>query len=529
MSSLKEFSVIATLGSGSFASVYKVKRISDGQEYAMKKVKLPSLSSKERENALNEVRILASINHKNIVAYKEAFYDDASQSLCIIMELASGGDLLKKIEEHKKKGTSIPESMIWSYFIQMLQGLRTLHNMKILHRDLKCANIFLGDDGKTIKLGDLNVSKIAEKGLVYTQTGTPYYASPEVWEGKPYGGKSDIWSVGCVVYELCALLPPFRAQNMNGLYQKVLKGNYEKVPTNYSSDLAKVIGMCLTVQPSSRPDCDKLLSNPIFTTRMTEADNENSKAKAALFDLLDTIKMPRNAKDLKGILPKPKYRNRDAVSMADLDAPPKIDEEELAKIIKPRPTSRLTRANSGAYNLHNISIENSGVSKNAKDNSVERGIRERDSNDYKLKKPSSLPPVELLKKVVKPNPIQRAANAVLMDIFRPKKYNQDPLQEQNILNRDVREPVRPIALSKPGSRGGEYYHVADVKESYNAILSRAGYRQNHLRANTPNPIPRKVSDEIYSDRREYERGYRREYSNILPGNNGNRRVLKPMY
>lgn len=119
-------------------------------------------------------------------------------------------------------------SFIFSIFLhiqtvkQMVQGIRTLHKMKILHRDIKCANIFLGDEGKTIKLGDLNVSKIAEAGLVYTQAGTPYYASPEVWQDKPYGNKSDIWSIGCVVYELCALQPPFRASTMNGLYQRII-------------------------------------------------------------------------------------------------------------------------------------------------------------------------------------------------------------------------------------------------------------------------------------------------------------------
>ena len=92
--------------------------------------------------------------------------------------------------------------------------------MKILHRDIKCANIFISKDGN-YKLGDLNVSKVAKKGLVYTQTGTPYYASPEVWRDEPYDFKSDIWSLGCIIYELCALKPPFRAKNMEGLYSKV--------------------------------------------------------------------------------------------------------------------------------------------------------------------------------------------------------------------------------------------------------------------------------------------------------------------
>ena len=90
----------------------------------------------------------------------------------------------------------------------MTSGLKVLHDRSILHRDLKCANVFLNSEGQ-IKLGDLNVSKIAKyDGLLFTQTGTPYYASPEVWRDQPYDLKSDIWSLGCVLYEMTALKPP---------------------------------------------------------------------------------------------------------------------------------------------------------------------------------------------------------------------------------------------------------------------------------------------------------------------------------
>ena len=123
----------------------------------------------------------------------------------------------------------------------MFRGLKALHSLKILHRDLKSANIFLSDLKQTAKLGDLNVSKVAKKGLLYTQTGTPYYASPEVWKDQPYDHKSDIWSLGCVLYEMTTLKPPFRANDMNGLYKRVLKGTYPKIPSSYSPDLGAMI------------------------------------------------------------------------------------------------------------------------------------------------------------------------------------------------------------------------------------------------------------------------------------------------
>ncbi|CDW89912.1 protein kinase domain containing protein [Stylonychia lemnae] len=311
--SMRDFSIINKIGDGAYSVVYKVKRLSDGQEYALKKVKMGSLSDKEKQNALNEVRILASINHHNIVGYKEAFFEDASSSLCLVMEFANDGDLYQKILNHQKHGTNMDESFIWSVLIQMIKGLKILHQMKIFHRDLKCANVFLNKDGNA-KLGDLNVSKVAKKGLLYTQTGTPYYASPEVWKDQPYDSKSDIWSVGCVLYEMTTLKPPFRAQDMNGLYKRVLKGVYPKIPTSYSNDLGVMIKTLLQVQPNTRPTCEQILSmdivkkrlnlvknpNPLMTTQEHELNLEN-------LNLLNTIKVPRNLAQLTKNLPRSNY------------------------------------------------------------------------------------------------------------------------------------------------------------------------------------------------------------------------------
>ena len=138
-------------------------------------------------------------------------------------------------------------------------GLKALHDYKILHRDMKSANIFLCRD-LTAKLGDLNVSKVARKGLSYTQTGTPYYASPEVWRDMPYDNKSDIWSLGCVIYEMAALNPPFQADDMQGLYKRVIKGVYPKIPQHYSADLSTILKYMIQVSPNMRPSCGKTLA-----------------------------------------------------------------------------------------------------------------------------------------------------------------------------------------------------------------------------------------------------------------------------
>lgn len=154
--------------------------------------------------------------------------------------------------------TPFPEDEIWRTFIQIVNGLRALHMRKILHRDIKSANIFVTKDG-VVKLGDLNVSKIAKKGLLYTQTGTPYYASPEIWKDKPYDAKSDMWSLGCVLYEMAALRPPFKALDMQGLFRKVVAGVYGEIPRYYSNELSQIIRKLLQVNPMVRPTCRNLI------------------------------------------------------------------------------------------------------------------------------------------------------------------------------------------------------------------------------------------------------------------------------
>jgi len=309
MTQLKDFQIIKKLGDGAFSTVHEAKKISDGAIYALKKVKLGKLSEKEKQNAVNEIRILASINHPNVIGYKEAFFENKEGCLCIVMELADGGDLLQGIEKHKKGRTKFTEKTIWHYFIQIVRGLKALHDLKIVHRDIKCANIFITKDG-VIKLGDLNVSKVAKRGLLSTQTGTPYYASPEVWKDQPYNHLSDIWSLGCVLYEMCTLLPPFRAQSMQGLATKVQKGIYDRIPQLFSADLNQMVKSCLQVVPSNRPTCEKIIATPGLLNHMTgtleglDLDIQEIGGN----DLLKTIRCPRNLNMISERMPAPQYK-----------------------------------------------------------------------------------------------------------------------------------------------------------------------------------------------------------------------------
>jgi NIMA (never in mitosis gene a)-related kinase len=150
-----------------------------------------------------------------------------------------GGDLGQYIENRNNK--LINEETVWDFFIQTCLGIQYLHTRKVLHRDLKSTNLFLTKSGK-LKIGDLGVAKELKTNHTTTVVGTPYYLAPELCEEKPYNNKSDIWSLGCILYELCTLRHPFDSKTMGGLYLKIIKKDYRPIPTMYSQELSTIIG-----------------------------------------------------------------------------------------------------------------------------------------------------------------------------------------------------------------------------------------------------------------------------------------------
>ena len=333
---MENFEIIEKLGSGGFSKVYKVKRKIDNQIYALKKMQTLNLSEKQKQCSLNEVRVLASIQNMNIINYKEAFIDEKDCTLCLVMEYADRGDLENKIEEQKEKEEYFQEEEIWEIFIQLVKGLKSLHDKGIIHRDIKSSNIFLFSDGFA-KIGDLNICKVlTSENLGHTQVGTPAYAAPEVWMQKPYGLKSDIWSLGCVLYEMTCLRCPFKEDNMIQLYNKVLIGGYKQIPSEYSDDLKWIIQQMINSDINKRFSCDEILESECVKKRMEKNSNINSdncsekefadigienyqESKTKLicknptakkednWELLKTIYMPKNLLYLKDDLPKSNY------------------------------------------------------------------------------------------------------------------------------------------------------------------------------------------------------------------------------
>ncbi|XP_043988696.1 serine/threonine-protein kinase Nek5-like isoform X11 [Gambusia affinis] len=220
------------------------------------------MSAKEKEASKKEVTLLSQMKHPNIVSFIATFQEQGS--LYIVMEYCDGGDLLKKIS--MQRGIPFSEAQIVDWFIQICLGLKHIHDRKILHRDIKSQNIFLTSGGMKVKLGDFGIARILNNTLEMARTcvGTPYYLSPEICESRPYNNKTDIWSLGCVLYELCSLRHPFEGNSLRQLVSKICRGHYAPVPGRYSHDLRLLVTQLFKVNPRDRPSVSSILRRPFL-------------------------------------------------------------------------------------------------------------------------------------------------------------------------------------------------------------------------------------------------------------------------
>ncbi len=191
----------------------------------------------------------------------------------MVMEYAGAGDLSAKIKSVKVTSSAFSERQISTWLKQLLNGLSFLHSRNIIHRDLKPQNIFLTTLGERLMIGDFGVCKVlqSKSDLAQTMAGTPYYLSPEIFQGRPYSTKSDIWSLGCILFELVALRVPFEARDFHSLGILITRGGNPLFPTKYSNDLRGIYFETMKRDFKSRPDADQLLSLPYFHNISNEA------------------------------------------------------------------------------------------------------------------------------------------------------------------------------------------------------------------------------------------------------------------
>ncbi|KAK5934253.1 hypothetical protein CgunFtcFv8_014667 [Champsocephalus gunnari] len=275
---MNNYIFIRVVGKGSYGEVNLVKNKTDRKQYVIKKLNLTTSSKRERRSAEQEAQLLSQLRHPNIVTYRESWEGDDCQ-LYIAMGFCEGGDLYHRLKQ--QKGELLPERQVVEWFVQIAMALQYLHERNILHRDLKTQNIFLTKTN-IIKVGDLGIARVLENqnDMASTLIGTPYYMSPELFSNKPYNHKSDVWALGCCVYEMSTLKHAFNAKDMNSLVYRIVEGKLPQMPSRYDPQLGDLIKSMLCKRPEDRPDVKLILRQP-YIKRQIAMFLEATKEKTA--------------------------------------------------------------------------------------------------------------------------------------------------------------------------------------------------------------------------------------------------------
>ena len=345
---IKDYTIIKRIGFGSSGLVYQVYKTNDPNKSILILKQIPfrntiydfEQTTQKLEKAKNESIILSNLNFKYVVKYYDSFIEE--DCLNIIMEYCEEGDFGSYINNLIQNKNYLSEQQIWHFFIQISLGLAYIHSKNILHRDLKPMNIFMKKNN-LIKIGDMGVAKILQTNTkAFTYIGTPYYLSPEVCEGKPYNSKSDVWALGCILFELCTFQKPFNAFNQAALCMKIIEGKYkpinkiENIP-KYSKNLENMINCMLKRNYMERPLMKEILNDKIFFEKAVILGYE--KDIKSIYDNYNNIRLKNNIiikniqiSNLPNLNTKEQYSNRDDQNDIKRVFPAKSRENKIKRI-----------------------------------------------------------------------------------------------------------------------------------------------------------------------------------------------------
>lgn len=252
------------------------------------------MDPKQRDKCMKEVSLLQSLRHPNIINYLDSFIEE--NELLIAIEWAEKGDLKRVIKRAQTDELPIEELKIWEYMYQIASALKHMQEKRIMHRDLKPANIFITSDGN-LKLGDLGLGRYLSSQTIeaFSRVGTPLYMSPEVLKGSGYDWKSDVWSLGCVVYELACLHSPFRKDDtkmsLYDLFQTISKGEFVPIGEKYSEELRTIVNSMIQVSPEKRLDIDQVVE--LCNIQLKSLSNKKPKLDISLVmdDIQEKLKL----------------------------------------------------------------------------------------------------------------------------------------------------------------------------------------------------------------------------------------------
>lgn len=273
---LHDYEVLSVMGAGTFGTCFKVRNKMTKKLFVWKAIDYAHMDDEKRQLLVSEINLLKQLAHPNIVQYFNHILHVTTKTLYIIMECCEGGDLAQLIIRCRSEHCHFEEQFIWHTLYQLSRAIQGCHShrgsLTILHRDIKPANVFLDLEGN-VKLGDFGLARVLQQGddhFAETVVGTPYYMSPEIIRGTKYNRKSDIWSLGCLIYELCALRPPFTGKHMNMLSKNIADGRFSRIPTVYSCELQQIISFLLSVDHGYRPTIDMILHHPTVVAKVGE-------------------------------------------------------------------------------------------------------------------------------------------------------------------------------------------------------------------------------------------------------------------
>ena len=334
------------LSKGAFGQAFLARCNKSHKEFVVKMVDISRCDEKERVAARKECAILGSLRHPNVIEYRESFEEKGQ--LCIVMAYADGGDLTGRLKA--QRGKLLPEDRIADWFVQICLALKHLHDRKILHRDLKSQNIFLSGRKELIKLGDFGIARVLKHTNEHARTaiGTPYYLSPEICEGKAYNNKSDIWSLGVVLYEMCTLKCPFDAKNLNGLVLKIIRAVFEPVPLHLSSACRELVSTLLKKDPKTRPNINQVLRMPYIQARISSFLDESLRQE----EFSHTVLHGRNPLPPSETQPKRREATPPSAPKSEVSSwtpTPNALKKEEPKQVPPMRSSPPTRGGGGVY------------------------------------------------------------------------------------------------------------------------------------------------------------------------------------
>lgn len=257
------------LGQGSFGKAFLARDLSNNELVVMKQVRVEKMDAKARDTAVREAVALRRVRHPNVVRFRQVFV--RSGWLCLVMDFADGGDLCAAVKERGKSGAPFEESAVLECFSQVADAVRFVHAQKMVHRDIKSRNIFLCRTGKAL-LGDFGLVRLLETTceLAHTRVGTPYYLSPEIIRKQPYNYKTDVWSLGVLLYEMAALKRPF-VGTLESLPKIIIKGEYEPLGSHYSAELHGLVARMLAIDPAQRLDLLSALNEEVLAAPLRRA------------------------------------------------------------------------------------------------------------------------------------------------------------------------------------------------------------------------------------------------------------------